>query len=187
MPTSKYIVLLPKSPVPEKGRVGKQKQQDWFHGVSKALAIWRGNPGAKIIVPAGFQAADCESDAEVYKRMLWEAGDDAIIGAMSSTTETVGQLTRTFYSINKIDAPHSVVWVVASILHMPRVWWICWRLLRRWRTKPTIHYVMVGGRPRPQEAITDIILTFAYPILDLLGMSGWFVKKLSQRRDDGKL
>jgi len=59
------------------------------------------------------------------------------------------------------------------------VWWLC-------RGKGVKHKV-VFGIPRPFEIFYDITLAITFPIIDLLGKREWFLKKVTARRESGKI
>lgn len=165
------IVLLTKSPLPRKGRFGRKSWQDWYRGCKTAVALALEHD-ASILVASSFRTEDGTREVEFYRRVLEEMG--ASVEVVEEGFETIGQLDAAF----KAAAGKQPI-VISSILHFPRVWWLC-------RGKNTKHSV-VWGIPRPSEAIADIFLAFLFPIIDRLGWRGRFQKWSIRRRAAGKI
>lgn len=165
------VVLLPKSPRPKRGRVGREYWQDWYRGCVKAVALATEH-NAQILVASAFKA-DGIPEAEFYQEVL-EGIDATDIVVIKEGLETIGQLDAAF----KAATGKNLI-VVSSILHFPRVRRLC-------RGKGVQHKV-VWGIPRPSEAIADIFLTFLFPIIDLFGWRGRFQRWSIRRRVAGKI
>ena len=165
------VVLLPKSPRPKRGRVGPEEWQDWYRGCVRAVAL-ASEQNAPIVVPSAFRTGNV-SEADFYRIVLKKMGA-ADVEAVDEGLETIGQLEAVF----KAAAGKKLI-VVSSILHFPRVWWLC-------RGKGVQHSV-VWGIPRPSEAIVDIVLALIFPIVDLLGWRSKFQKWSVRRRKAGKI
>ena len=166
------ICLLPESPW-SKGRIGPEKWQDWYRGCLLAAKITNGTKNCFIIMPSGFKK-DEYVETEFYHKILCDMVPEEKIKTIFQGSETISQLDAFFNQ--KYDGK---IIIVSTFLHFSRVWWLC-------RGKGVKHKV-VFGIPRPKEMIADIILTFVFPIIDILGMRQWFLKKVSARRESGKI
>ncbi len=166
------VVLLPKSPRPRRGRVGPEEWQDWYRGCVRAVAL-ASEQDAPILVPSAFKIGDGISEAGFYRIVLKKTGA-ADVEAVDEGLETIGQLEAVFKA-----ATGKKLIVVSSILHFPRVWWLC-------RGKGAQHSV-IWGIPRPSEAITDLVLAFIFPFIDVFGLKDEFQKRSVRRRETGKI
>ncbi len=183
------IVPLPKSPH-SKGRIGQKEDQDWYRSLKKAvrLSIKR---GAGILVLTAFKAIDSESEADICARVLLELGCTEV-----SNKDELGE--RTFLVVRECDET------------IGQVEWVCDVVIEEWGMKPIListfgHYLRVQwltltnfypngsfehkiayGIPRPMEFVTDIILTFVFPVIDLLGGRDWFKTLVHGKREKGE-
>jgi len=169
------VVPITKSPHPA-GRVGPVVLQDWHRALARAQKIREANPGSRLLVISDVQIAGAPHEAEMYQDALRALGvaDEAVIVAREAQ-ETAGQ----------VDAAARIarergdeLLLVSTFLHAPRVRWLARRLNAR--------HVAVWGIPRPREAVTDLLLIFAFPCLDLLGLRGPFTRAVQARRKQGK-
>ena len=166
------VVVIPKSPWSQ-GRIGPRELQDWYRGCILAAKIVNSAPNYHVVVASGFKNGEY-IETEFYHKILCEMVSKEKIYTISYGVETISQLDA-FFS-QRYDGK---IIVISTFLHFPRVWWLC-------RGKGVKHKV-VFGIPRPKEMIADIILTFVFPIIDILGMRQWFLKKVSARRESGKI
>ncbi len=173
------ILILAKSPVPLKGRFGPRQIQDWFCSLYLGVLLSKENPNSKILITSKFETPDGGKEINAYEETLKK--DFGITNAilLQEGSETVGQLVAGLEYATKNDAS---LMIVSTLLHAPRVVYLCWKD----KIKADIS-ISFFGLPRPKEATTDIILTFIFPIIDLLGKRAWFLEKLSNRRNSGKL
>ena len=179
------IVLLTKSPVPKRGRIGKYEDQDWYRSCEEAAWLLKemraiGDQTAKILVPTMVQMDKCLPEGAVYAHALIRLGlkpDDFEI--VSQGHETIEQVE---YGLGLMEQDGAVTFV-STLLHFPRIWWLCFRSNR----DGTIDHIVVGGLPRPREALTDLALVFLFPVIDLFGGRNWFQEWVIARRKAGKL
>ncbi|MGD0328127.1 MAG: ElyC/SanA/YdcF family protein [Minisyncoccia bacterium] len=173
----KIIVPLIKNPS-SKGRFGPTEKQDWYTGLVKAESLSRKDwPAATILLVSAFQANGEKTEMEFYRLALEININKENIVEVKKGQETIEQLQVANEYAKKKNAE---LIIISSILHYPRVWWIC----RRDGIKAKHH--CTGGIPRPREVLTDITLIFLFPLIDLLGGRKWFQKKVQMRRASGK-
>lgn len=177
----KIIAILPKSPHPE-GRRGVLLKQDWFRQCELAVDMW--NDDDSIVVASALQIKGADPEREYYSealaykfrgRKIKKCYDVATI--INEGVETVGQI-EAMYKFAKTQEGEFVMIVTFS--HYPRVAWICRRHGINCQLK------VAWGIPRTRELFTDAILTIAYPILDLLELEPWFIRKVTERRLRGE-
>lgn len=172
MDTHTLICLLPKSPVPRRGRIGPVHFQDWYRSCVLATQLAKELKGT-VLVPTAFTSMG-ESEADVYLSALRELGADVQI------------VRRGFETVEQLDvaveaAERKSLIIVSTFLHFPRVWWLT-------RGKKNVsHRVVYGGLPRPKGVIADLILIIIFPVIDLLGWRKNFLSFLEQRRKRGQL
>ncbi len=172
------IIPLTKSPF-AKGRFGPRAWQDWYCGIKAALnysyLVYR----CEILVLSAVHISGQKSEAEIYTEALESMGCNNP-RVIHEGQETIGQIE---YAVNLARKENKVLVFFVSILHYPRVRWIC----KDYKDSVKIKIVPVWGIPRPKEAITDFILIFMYPILDTLfsGFKGWFQNNVIERREMG--
>ncbi len=174
------MLLVAKSPIPTRGRIGKKQHQDWYRAVEIGVGIVRNDPKSRLLLVTGFSTPDEGTEMDCYLSTLKEFGIEAgDIIRIREATETVGQLAGAKSYANQ---NHNELTIVCTFLHAARVKYLCWRSGLKGDIK-----VAVLGWPRPQEALTDLILTFVFPLLDLIGQREWFLRKVGARRSSGKL
>ncbi|MBA3789029.1 YdcF family protein [Patescibacteria group bacterium] len=171
-----YILLpLTKSPWP-RGRIGPPQMQDWYGSLNTCLSLLKKYEPSKILILSSFQAAGELSEIEWYQ---WALEDLSIpsedVLYISQAKETSEQIEIASSLAKEQDAE---LIIISTFLHYPRAQWLC-------RGKGFRHCVG-WGIPRPKEALTDIVLTFVFPVLDLLGQKEWFKNKVATRRGRGK-
>jgi len=174
----KLIVPLTKSPH-RKGRYGQRENQDWYRGIVLAKKILNNDPNSsKILVISNFFCCG-ESEVENYMEVLVKIGvSEEKIEIIRDGYETVGQLE---IAQRKAKEEHSELFVITSFLHSLRVRWIC----RHSDIK--IKHIIVFGIPRPMDILSDVIILFLYPIIEICGLKKWFLDMLLRRRNDGIL
>jgi hypothetical protein len=173
----KYFILpLEKSPH-QTGRIGQMESQDWYQGLVRAKNLLEEFPGSKILVVTATQITDEKPAADLYLEALKKFGvKEENIKVVREGLETIGQIEAAQKVARQEQAK---LHVVSTFMHYPRVRWIM-------RGQGAKHYG-VFGIPRPREAVTDIILTFIFPFIDLWGWREKFVKKVTKRREEGRL
>jgi hypothetical protein len=172
------IVPLVKSPRPRKGRIGPDDKQDWYACCELAARLSRSLPDSSIAVISSYQAHGEKPDAEVYEQTLVSLGVSCErLYLIQKGSETTGQIEQAEKLAKEKDAE---ILFVSTLLHSPRVWWLT-------RKKAVYRRIAPNGRPRPWEALTDIVLIFLFPVLDFIGMRQWFLDKTELRRASGLL
>ena len=170
----KLIVPLTKSP--HSGRSESLNEQDWYKGLQKALEIFE--PGDKILIISDVQIAGEKHEADIYFDTLINLGADASnIETIRAGEETVGQIHVADREATQRDI--KLVFIVTAT-HYSRVKWIVWF------DNIDAVVIKVGGLPRKSERLTDFILTFLFPIIDILSLRSTFLKKVIEKRSEGK-
>ena len=122
------------------------------------------------------QVAGEDSEADSYLWALHKIGvPSERIRVIRKGYETVEQLT---VARDIRETEHKELVVISTFLHYPRVRWIA-------RGLQATHHSVVGV-PHPAEALTDILLTVLFPLIDMLGGRARFVKLVRRRRMAGK-
>lgn len=170
------FILLPLTKGPcAKGRVGPREWQDWYRGLVMTRKLLSRYPNSLVLILSNLQVEGERHEADIYCEAAIELGIPHFV-AIHETYETMGQLE---YALEMAKEEGHTLVVISTWLHFPRVWWLC-------RGHEVKHHV-AWGIPRPSLALADIILTFAMPVIDLLGRREWFKKRLEKRRTSGKL
>jgi hypothetical protein len=167
-------ILLPKSPLPKKGRIGPEEKQDWY----KSLVAAAGVGSDIIILPCSVERGGIkESDYYIDHIRRFTDTKIVVLGGM----ETVRQLyeARRWLLTRKVD---SVV-ICVSFLHFLRVWYLT--TLQKWPNKIT--FKVTGGYPRPREVFYDLILSLLFPVIIIGGGLRTYLRKVIKRRRKGKI
>ncbi|GEM_PF-1076203 len=176
-----FYLLLPLTKGPcAKGRIGPNVLQDWWGSMVLTQRLQRkygwGQYGPPpVLILSNLQVAGERHEADIYIEAAEELGITNLV-VVREAYETMGQLE---YALELARRERLKLVVISTWLHFPRVWWLC-------RGRNVKHHI-AGGIPRPSLAVADIILTFAFPILDILGLRGWFRQRLERRRVKGNL
>lgn len=169
------IGILTKSPHP-KGRIGKVESQDWYIQCKQAALLHGKISNSQIVITSALQVKDALPEEKYYTDVLNHLGPNYI--SLGKGVETIEQL-RIFKEY--IEKNNSVLILLVTWTHFLRVKWLVYRV-----NLPICKYIISWGIPRPKELITDIILTFVYPIIDLIGKGEWFRRRVVDRREGGK-
>ncbi len=170
------IVPLPKSPW-STGRIGPREWQDWSRECRLAANLIATIPNAEILIVSGMAAERHPRDADLYQQeLLAQQVPEARLRIIREGVETIEQLEHVERLAREEGAR---VILISTFLHFPRVRWLC-------RGMEYAHRI-AWGLPRPREALTDMILAVAFPLLDLLGLRTWFQRKTKDHRKAGKL
>ncbi len=186
--TPQIIIPVTKGPHP-KGRFGPKEKQDWYRSLAKAVTIARKRKSGILIISA-MKIIGEEGEADTYRAALLEMGleetadfsvmlgdcSDGKFIIIRECCETIGQMEEIALLARNFGF---MPVFVSTLLHYLRVRWLAWGIRSE-------HYCSFKGRPRPREAITDLILTMAFPILDLLGLREWFQGCITKHRAGGK-
>jgi hypothetical protein len=169
-------ILLPLTKSPHtKGRIGPHTWQDWYRSLVKTKRISPFFRPYEVLILSNFQVAGSAHEVDLYLEACRNLGIDNLL-PVREAYETMGQLD---YAFARAAREKKRLVVISTWFHFPRVWWLC--------RGHSVKHVVAYGIPRPFGAITDIVLTFVFPILDILGMRKWFKDRLDSRRVGGKL
>lgn len=175
---SGYLIMpLPKTAW-KKGRIGPENLQDWFVAIKMAKDMLEIYKPSKVIVVSGLQVSGQNPEADNMVQALKELGvSNENIVIIKNGVETIGQinLARKYARSNG----YKLV-IISSWIHYPRVRWITKKMMG-------VKNLFAFGIPRPKEVLTDSILTFLFPIIDLLGLRKAFLDATTKRRLSGKL
>ncbi len=171
------IVPLTKSPLPFKGRVGKLEDQDWFVTCQLAVERLRKSPRSKIAIISDVEIPGAGHEAHHYLQTFTKMGvSDGQILFIKAEHETIGQIERALIEASRRNMR---LMFISSALHYPRVRWLT--------LGKNVSHRVVYGTPRPKEALTDLLLAVAFPVLDLLGFRRKFQEMTRKRRLSGKI
>ena len=166
------------------GRIGPEKYQDCFRLIKDSIDLLNAKKIDKIVLLSDFKSKQSTRSELEYIIDLCERfsvpKDKLFIKKYGY--DTFSQLQ---FTLELCKATKDELLVISSATHYPRVCWITYRLNKKYNIK--VIHMIAWGIPRPRDAIFDILLIVAYPILDLLGFSSWFTKHMKVRRDKGYL
>ena len=169
------LAIVTKSPWP-KGRIGRIERQDWYQTCVMASYMHRTILDSEVVVSSATRVDGADNEEEYYKKIMCSLNTPLV--ALGKGNETIVQL-KLFKEMATTESAKLILLTTWS--HYLRVLWLCWR------QKVKAEIIAVKGIPRPTELITDIILTFVYPLVDICGLEKWFIRKVVNRRVKGKL
>jgi hypothetical protein len=172
----KFVAIVPKSPLPRKGRIGPDEIQDWYALCVVASNFSRAN-SCPIFISSAFKIGEW-SEADHYRDTLKKINPQAEVIVRHEGWETVGNLDAIFSYAKKSELKPKII---STFSHKLRVEFICQRY-----GCPYEHHSITIGRNRTREAITDVILTFVFPAINYLRLEKAFLKKIIDRRKTGK-
>ena len=173
----KYLIF-PLTKNPAFGRFGPVKMQDWYRTCVRAVSLERqlitdGNE-AEIIVLADVHYKGYRHETEYYTEALMALGAKNV-RTIKQCYETIGQIE---FVIQLATKEQSKLIVISTFAHYLRA-------ARLLKGRAVYHHIAFG-LPRISELATDAILTFLFPVLDLMGGREWFKNKVIARRKTGK-
>jgi len=173
-------LILPKSPIPAEGRVGRTEWQDWYRSCAVAAKLYKRREIHLILIISAFKTGSEGSEYERMKAVLVMHGvDPRYITHIEEGLETIEQIqTAKKYMSGK----KARLVTFCTLTHWPRVHYLCWKEGLSCRRK-----VAILGLPRPREALTDAALTILFPLIDLFGLREWFLSQVKKRRSEGVL
>lgn len=160
-----------------KGRIGKMEKQDWFLGLKKALILRDTITDSEVIIVSNVKIPYQPSEIEMYRMAAKKLGAEKI-RMVSECFDTISQIDWSFQTAKKENGR---LIFISTWTHWLRVQWILLRLKQR-----VVKHLICWGRPRPRELLTDLILTFLFPMIDMLGMRKKFLDTVKKRRLAGK-
>lgn len=177
-----YCLPIAKSNWPE-GRIGPEKLQDSYRIIKTAVGLVKNNTVDKLLIFSAFKTnrvrkieLDCMIDTCKTEKL---PEDKMIVQPIGYDTISVIQ-----YAIDMCKKDTADLLIVSSQFHHLRIRWITSRIDKK---GVTVKHKMIWGITRPQETLTDILLIFLYPVIDLFGYSFWFTNHIKIRRDKGYL
>jgi len=178
------IVPVTKGPHPT-GRIGPQHLQDWWRGLviaRRLLNLARKEREVMIYIVSDVQVAGEDHEVDLYIEALLSMGDYKTmeLSCVRKCQETICQINHVLEYAERNNAE---VIFVSTWLHYPRVRWLTWRANASMNVK--CWHKVVFGIPRPKEALTDFVLIFLFPVIDLMGKREWFLRKIERRRLSG--
>ncbi len=177
-----YCLPIAKSNWPE-GRIGPSKLQDSYRIIKVAVNLVKNNTVDKLLIFSAFKTKNVK---KIELECMIDTCRDEKLPEDKMIVRSVGYDTISVikYAIDTCCEQKADLLIVSSQFHYPRICWIASRL----DTKGVIvKHKMVFGISRPQETVTDILLIFLYPVLDLFRLSVWFTNHMKVRRDKGYL
>ena len=166
------------------GRIGPEKHQDCFVIIKKSIDLLNENKIDKILLLSDFHAKKAEISEMNYMLKVCKqynvASEKMIIEDYGYDT-----LSQIKFTLNLCKQNNEDLTMISSLLHYPRVVWICWRLNKKYNIN--IKNKIGLGIPRLHDMFFDIILMFLYPIIDLCGFSENFSLTIKRRRNSGVL
>lgn len=179
------VIPVAKSPH-SKGRILPEEWQDWYRGIKKAVSIARQSEkgSVEVLVLSDAKYYGQPHEADLYYRALTKLGATIYVNIriIREGYETIEQVNRSF----ELAAEEGKELIfVSTFFHYPRVQWLIWRCKTTVPVK--VRHCVAVGIPRPREAITDIILTLLFPLIDIFGGRRFFLKAVNKRRLKGKL
>lgn len=167
-------LILPLAKNPPIGRFGPRKLQDCYRTCVKAVELKRRlvseGHRVQIVIVSTMHIPGRMSEPEYYTSTLLELGETSPRLALQSY-ETIGELAGV---LNLAENEQSNLIVVCTFGHYLRVLW----LLRG----ESVELHTAFGLPRWRELLTDTLLAFVFPIIDLLGGRKWFQNKVVTER-----
>ena len=165
------LVPLTKSPW-SKGRWGKKENQDWYVGLVKTKNYLNEREGDRIALISNVYGENQEYEIDIYKRNIMDLGvsEECLICA-KECFETSGQINRAIELSKELDL--NLV-LISSAFHYPRVMWLV--------GDENVEHLIFFGIPRPLELITDMILSFVYPVIDVFGLNEVFTRLVIYKR-----
>jgi hypothetical protein len=173
------VVPLGKSPQPP-GRIGPMEWQDWYRELEMAVDIAEKSPDSEILVLSNLHFPGLEPEADYYTRMLYLLGAETV-RKVRDGYQTSDQIDRAF---EMAEQENKDLILISSVLHYPRVQWLIWRHPNKKMLK--VRHLAAWGLPRPMEGVSDIVATFLYPVIDLLGGRAWLQGIYDKRRKSGR-
>jgi hypothetical protein len=179
----KYCLPLSKSSWLE-GRVGPPKYQDCFTLVKNSIDLLNEGEVDTILLLSEFKSKQStESELEYIVGVCEKYNvDKDKLHIEEFGYDTLSQIG---FALDLCIAHKDELLILSSATHYPRVRWIAHRVNKKYGV--TVTHKIAWGIPRPRDVVFDVLLIFAYPIIDLLGYSQWFTNHMKIRRDKGHL
>jgi hypothetical protein len=171
----KAIIFLP-TQGPHLPRGGPAEQFDWRVQCRLAAERWRGNAECVVYVPSAFRESGSRAELEYYSGQLLAEGvppEGMILDPRG--LETVEQCELALALSEKERARLVAVTCRAQS-----------RRVRYLLRGHDVEHITAEGTANPWLRFTNILLGVAFPIVDRLGLRGWWKRRVGRRRILGK-
>ncbi len=171
----KTLIFLP-TQGPHLPRSGPADQFDWHVQCRLAASLQRNTEDSVIYVPSAFHQTGSPSELDYYGAELRSLGvpESALILA-SHGLDTVEQCELATALATETGAQ-----LIAVTCHVQR------HRIRYLLRHTTVQHIIARGTPSRWLHFTHLVLTLAFPVLDLLGLRPWWKARLHHRRLAGK-
>ncbi len=141
-----------------------------------AAELQLSTPASIIFVPSAFEEKGARAEIDLYKeRLLAEGASEDAILLVSQGLDTVEQCELAL-SLAEEEAAK----LVAITCHVQ------FKRVRYMLDKPGVEHVIAHGTPNLWLRFTSLILTYAFPVLDRLGLRETWKRRVANRRSQGK-
>lgn len=141
-----------------------------------AAASFNANPDAVVYVPSAFQQAGARSELELYGDQLCAEGvpvDSMVLDRRGFDTVEQCELALALAA-----KEHARLMAISCDVHSTRV-----RYLLR---GSSVEHLIAIGTPNRWLRFTHRVLSVTFPVLDHLGLRGWWKGRVARRRMKGK-
>ena len=169
------LIFLP-TQGPHLDRPGSVEQFDWRVQCRLAADLQRTTPESIIYVPSAFRQAGTKSEIEFYRGQLLEEGvPEASLRLEPRGLETVEQCELALAVANREQSSLAVV--VCEVQA---------RRVRHLMKGHEVKFIIARGTPNQWLQFTNLILGVLFPVVDALGLRGWWKQRIAGRRLQGK-
>ena len=170
----KTIIFLP-TQGPHLPRTGPVAAYDWRVQCQLAAARWKSGTDSVIYVPSAFQQTGARSELDFYGELLSASGVPG--DAMMLDPRGLDTVEQCELALALAARENARLVAISCHVHLPRV-----RYLLRGHG---VEHVVASGTPNRWLHFTHIILAVLFPILDMLGLRGWWKSRVTKRRQAG--
>ncbi|MDB6073095.1 MAG: hypothetical protein JWO89_735 [Verrucomicrobiaceae bacterium] len=171
----KTVLFLP-TQGPHLPREGPAEQFDWRVQCRLAAALQKGLPNAVVYVPSAFHQEGARPEIEYYGDQLRAEGiSDQGLLLEARGFETIEQCEL---AVDLAEQEGARLVVISCHGHFKRV---CYLLKGR-----AVEHVIAWGAPNRWLHFTHLVLTVAFPIIDVLRLRGWWKRTVVKRRLQGE-
>lgn len=174
-PRMKTLLFLP-TQGPHLPRSGQAEKYDWRVQCRVAAGLLGEMPEAAVYVPSAFQQAGSPSELEFYGAQLRDEGvppEALLLDPRGLDTIEQCELAA---ALAQNEGARLVA--ISCAVHLRRV-----RYLLRGHA---VEHVVAHGTPSRWLQFTHIVLGAAFPVIDALGLRGWWRQRVRERRLSGR-
>lgn len=172
------VVILTKSPWPM-GRIGKKTSQDWYNQCAIAADLKRSNPFNTDVIVTSSTKVGKQREEQYYFNILLNKFS-IILKKYGQGCETISQLRAIKNILSEKNTEKNIL--IVTWTHYLRV-----KYLLKSLEISNVTVVVAWGIPRPQELVTDFVLTIVNPFMDWFKLTDKFLDFVSARRASGNL